>query len=178
MRNVCGAPIQLPGMSVSKFPPAPAVRAYRAPPANVLNAAHGGLLKLLSKPICWYGSPVNVARNSSEDPAVTGVGPETSVPSAVSVPPAMVATPPVLHGVLVQPVGSVVPENSLPVIGARLTSPSPVCVMNVLPLVVPVPKSDALESPSVTTPVVKFHTASLPIALPAASFTVPATVAV
>ena len=39
-------------------------------------------------------------------------------------PPATVAEPPAFHGATDQPDGNVVPENSAPVSGARITSPS------------------------------------------------------
>src|SRR5262245_13366960 len=51
IRKSCAAPSHEAPSGVS-IEVAPAVRAYSWPPLPVLNAAHGGALKLLSKPMC------------------------------------------------------------------------------------------------------------------------------
>src|SRR5438132_1558044 len=88
---------------------------------------------------------------------------------------ATVAPPPMLHGVLNQPAGRALPPNSAPTAGASVISPSLPCDTYV-PVVVPAAKSAAVESETVTLPVLKVHVTSMPIVLPLASATAPETV--
>ena len=115
-------------------------RACSCVPSLVLNIAQeaGLLLNIpvlpvvlspLPSPMCWLAVAVaKVATNSSTRPAlkpVVLVGVRRP-PSTLTFPPETVEPPaaPSLHSTLVQPAGSVVPENSFPSVGARITSPS------------------------------------------------------
>jgi hypothetical protein len=85
-----------------------------------------------------------------------------------AVPPEIVVPPPVAHGVEDQPVGTVVPENSAPTVGLRMTSPSEVAETYVLAPVVPAPKSVVVVSVNEAgaETVRKVHVTSAPSVLP------------
>ena len=74
--------------------------------ARVEKIAHGAAFSVTPKPTCWKPAVPNVATNSSDAPGPN----KASVCGAGSVhrdkPSATVDTPPVAHGMLVQPTGS------------------------------------------------------------------------
>src|SRR2546427_6796718 len=121
MGKRCGMPSRFMGsVSSVKTPDSESVRAMRGPPEPVLNIAHGRASNLTPKPACWYGSPVNVATNSSEWPGpytptsqsgrlVAHV--PTRAPSTVSFPPPTATDPPTsgCHNALIQPDGRLEP---------------------------------------------------------------------
>src|SRR5947209_1714906 len=112
MRKRCGAPSHEPASSVSRLAPPPeSVRAYRPPPADVLNMAHGAGSNVMPKPMCWNVAPLKVATNSSDRPTgYVAVGPARA-PSTVSTPADTVAVPPGFHAIVDQSVGSAARKN-------------------------------------------------------------------
>src|SRR5262245_40345437 len=104
MRNRCEPPSRLLAKVVSTSAPLDAaVRAYRPPPM-VLNSRNGRP-PFSAKPTCWYGSPLNVATNSSELPGLYWAMVWAAAPSRVSRPLATEAAPPAPQVLLDQPVG-------------------------------------------------------------------------
>src|SRR6266581_145804 len=103
-------------------------RAYTASPAPpVLKMIHGELKSMsATNPTCWNRSARNVATNSIERPGPNEPTVPARAPSTTSCPPLTVALPPPDHGADCQSPGSVLPENSAPEAGARITSPSAV----------------------------------------------------
>ena len=104
-------------MTVS-WPPEPLLlRASSEPPPRVLKIAQGELLKSTPNPTCCAPSVVKVATKSSDRPAVYVPAVPTRAPSTVILPPLTEALPPLLQLFTVQPLGKVVPENSVPTVG-------------------------------------------------------------
>src|SRR3954469_18818314 len=97
-----------------------------APPARVLNIAHGASFSVFPNPTLWLAVAVNVARNSSDRPGANVPVVRAHAPSTCSDPPLTVASPPAASTDDAKPVGNDVPPNSDPAAGARITSPSPV----------------------------------------------------
>ena len=96
---------------------------------HVLNMAHDSPdseRRSWPRPACWNVSAPNVPTNSIERPGPNVPVVASSALSTTACPPPTLTLPPPVHGVLDQPLGRLVPLNSAPTVGAKMTSPFPV----------------------------------------------------
>src|SRR3954469_18826640 len=88
----------------------------------VLNIAQSPeLLKSTPNPMCWFGAAANVATNSSARPAANDALVPAQPPSTESEPDPTVTELPGFQLPDVHADGSVVPPNSAPAVGVRMT---------------------------------------------------------
>ena len=90
---------------------------------SVPKAAQGRVLKFTPKPAFWFACPLKVAMNSTVLPEQNRLLVPVRAPSSVMAPCATVPTPPVCHKVMIHWLGTLVPPNSAPRVGSRITSP-------------------------------------------------------
>ena len=95
---------------------------------HVLNMAHDSpdSEEVLAQAGVLEQSAPNVPTNSIERPGPNVPVVASSALSTTACPPPTLTLPPPVHGVLDQPLGRLVPLNSAPTVGAKMTSPFPV----------------------------------------------------
>ncbi len=98
-------------------------RAYSwSPAAPVLKMAHCPELKSFAKPMCWFWA-LKSATNSSVRPGAKNASVRTKSSSSTTLPELTTAGGPAFQSLAVQPAGRLLPPNSAPTVGARMTSP-------------------------------------------------------